>query len=105
MASAGMPLDAVGRVITDFPIWLSEATGVESLALPAESPASVANLAATLNARTLIISGDEHGGWPGVLDAHGPGAECFVPVDIGVPADPEAARQLLGTRVYRIVCP
>jgi hypothetical protein len=105
MAAAGMPLESVGRVITDFPIWLSEATGVESLALPAESPASVANLAATLGARTLIISSGDHGGWPAVLDAHGPGAECFEPVDIGVPADPAEAQQLLGTRVYRIVCP
>ena len=104
MAAAGMPLDTIGRVITDFPIWLSDATGVEALALPDESPASVANLAATLDARTLIISG-EHGSWPDVLAAGGPGAECFEPVDIGLPADPDEAHELRDTHVYRIVCP
>jgi hypothetical protein len=92
-------------VITDFPIWLAAATNVDALALPAESPASVADLAATFGARTLIISGDDRGGWPGVLAAGGPGSDCFQLVDIGVPADDEAARSLNGTRVFRITCP
>jgi len=81
------------------------ATDADALALPAESPASVVDLAATFHARTLIISGDDRGGWPGVLDAGGPGSECFERVDIGVPSDPGDAEALRGTRVYRIVCP
>jgi hypothetical protein len=105
MRTAGMPLDTLGPVITDFPIWLAAATGADALALPAESPASVANLAQTFGARTLIISGDDHGGWPAVLDAGGPDADCFAPIDLGVPVDEETARALKGTRVYRIVCP
>ena len=105
MAAVGMPLDTLGPVITDFPIWLAAATGTDALALPAESPASVVNLAKAFGARTLIISGDEHGGWPGVLAAGGPGSECFHEVDIGVPSDEAAASQLRQTRVYRVVCP
>ncbi|HEY8987931.1 MAG TPA: hypothetical protein VIM39_02845 [Candidatus Limnocylindrales bacterium] len=105
MTAAGMPLDGLGPVITDFPIWLAAATNVDALALPAESPASVADLAATFGARTLIISGDDRGGWPGVLAAGGPGSDCFQLVDIGVPADDEAARSLSDTRVFRITCP
>jgi hypothetical protein len=105
MAVAGIPLGSNGPVITDFPIWLAAATDVEALALPAESPASVADLARTFGARTLIISGDDHGSWPGVLGTSAPSSSCFEPVDIGVPADPGEAAALNGTRVYRIVCP
>jgi hypothetical protein len=105
MRAVGLPLGSDGPVITDFPIWLAAATGADALALPAESPASVANLAQTFGARTLIISGDDHGGWPAVLDAGGPAADCFAPIDLGVPDDEETARALKGTRVYRIVCP
>ena len=42
MRAAGLPLGSIGPVITDFPIWLAAATDAEALALPAESPASVA---------------------------------------------------------------
>jgi hypothetical protein len=105
MRANALPLGSIGPVITDFPIWLAAATGANALALPAESPASVANLAATFGARTLIISADDHGGWPGILDARGPGSDCFEPLDIGVPADPDEAAAMRGTRVYRIVCP
>jgi hypothetical protein len=105
MTAAGMSLGSNGPVITDFPIWLAAATGADALALPAESPASVADLAATFGARTLIVTGEEHGGWPGVLDAGGPRASCFQLVDIGVPRDPDAARAIADTRVYRIACP
>ena len=105
MRAAGLPLGSIGPVITDFPIWLAAATDAQALALPAESPASVANLAATFHARTMVLSGGDRGGWPTILDARGPGTECFQPVDIGTPADPEEAEALKGTRVYRIVCP
>lgn len=105
MIAAGMPLGTDGPIITDFPIWLAAATGADALALPAESPASVANLARTFGARTLIVSSTDHGGWPGVLDAGGPDSDCFEPVEIGLPDDPDAARALKDVRVFRIVCP
>ncbi len=105
MSAAGMPLGTLGPVVTDFPIWLAAATDVDALALPAESPASVADLARTFGARMLIVSGEDHGGWPGVLSSGAPGSGCFIPVDIGTPADANAAHALMGTRVYRIACP
>ena len=105
MTAAGMPLTSIGPVITDFPIWLAEATGAQSLALPAESPASVADLAARFGAKTLIVTGTEHGTWPEAVDAGAPGSNCFTLVPIGTPADPEEARALADTRVYRISCP
>ena len=107
LAAAGTPIDRLGPVITDFPIWLAAATGADALALPAESPSSVVDLAGRFGARTLILSsrGDEHGGWPAILDAGGPGAACFRPVDLGAPADPGVAAALGGTRVWTIACP
>jgi hypothetical protein len=105
MTAAGTPIDAIGPVITDFPIWLSEATGADALALPAESPADVVDLARFFHSTTLIVSSDDHGGWPGVLESGGPGSACFQSVDIGRPADPTMARALGGTHVYRLVCP
>ena len=47
MAAAGKRLGTTGPTITDFPIWLAAATGTRALALPAESPASVVDLART----------------------------------------------------------
>jgi hypothetical protein len=105
MAASGMPLDASGPVITDFPIWLSAATGAEALALPAETPADVIDLARYFGSRTLIVSGEDHGGWPGILGTGAPRSECFQPVDIGIPADPGLAQALASTHVYRLVCP
>jgi hypothetical protein len=105
LAAAGRPVGADGPTITDFPIWLATATDSRALALPAESPASVLDLARTFGARTLVMSGDDHGGWPAVLSGGGTDAQCFEPVDIGTPADPAAADALADTRVWRIVCP
>jgi hypothetical protein len=105
MTAAGKPLDAIGPVITDFPIWLSEATGADALALPAENPSDVLDLARFFRSTTLIVSSQDHGGWPGVLASGSAGSECFQPVDIGRPADPILAQALDGTHVYRLVCP
>ncbi|MBA2719585.1 MAG: hypothetical protein H0U52_10140 [Chloroflexi bacterium] len=105
MTAAGTPLATLGPIVTDFPIWLAAATGVNSLALPAESPSSVVDLASTFGARTLIVSSTDHGGWPGVLAAGGADAACFEPVDIGTPTDPSDAAAIVDTRVFRIVCP
>jgi hypothetical protein len=104
MAAAGMPLGSAGPIITDFPIWLSYTSGANGLALPAESPANVLDLARTFGATTVIVSGG-NGVWPAILDDGAPMSECFEETDIGVPPDPEAADALAGTRVFRISCP
>ena len=106
MAAAGMPLREQGTIITNFPIWLSESTGVRALALPAESPRDVLDLAEHFpGTRLVIIHGDDHGGWPAILETGAPGADCFDEIDIGSPADPRLARALDETRVFRLVCP
>ncbi|HEV8488524.1 MAG TPA: hypothetical protein VGQ58_01910 [Candidatus Limnocylindrales bacterium] len=105
MTAAGLPLESLGPVITDYPIWLSETSGVPGLALPDESPAAVLDLAAAFpGTTTLVIHGGQHTLWPDVLDAHGPGSECFDEVALGTPADPALAAALDGTRVFRLVC-
>jgi hypothetical protein len=106
MEATGLPLEDQGPIITNFPIWLSESTGARALALPAESPEDVLDLARTFKGtRLLILHGDDHGDWPAVLDTNAPGAECFDEIDLGTPADPRLARALEQTRVYRLVCP
>jgi hypothetical protein len=106
MEEAGLPLGSLGPVITDYPIWLSETSGVPGLALPDEPPAAVLDLAAAFpGTRTLIIHGGQHTLWPEILDAGGPGTECFDEVRLGTPANPALAAALAGTRVFRLVCP
>jgi hypothetical protein len=106
LAAVGFPLDKEGPVITDFPIWLAEATPARSLALPAETPADVLDLAAHFpGTRLLIISGVGHGAWPGVLDGNGPGVECFREIHLGRSADPSLSGALGDTRAFELVCP
>jgi hypothetical protein len=106
MDAAGMPLEDQGPIITNFPIWLSEATGARALALPAESPRDVIDLASNFEGTSLLIlHGDGHGDWPAILDTNAPDADCFDELDIGTPADPKLARALENIRVYRLVCP
>jgi hypothetical protein len=106
LAAAGISLRDGGPVITDFPIWLAEATGARGLGLPDESPADVLDLARAFpGTNTLLVSGEAHGSWPAILDRGGPGTECFEEVRLRTPADPVLARALDGSRVFRIVCP
>jgi hypothetical protein len=106
MAALALPLEDQGPIITNFPIWLSEATGVRALALPAESPADVLDLASHFEGtRLLIVYGDDHGGWPAVLGTNAPGANCFHEIDLGTPTDPALARALDNTHVFGLVCP
>jgi hypothetical protein len=105
MTAAGIPLGSIGPVITDYPIWLAYTTEAEGLALPLEPPESVLDLARHFpGTRTMILQGG-NGLWPANLDRGVPGSECFDEVDIGRPSDPEMARALAGTRVFRVVCP
>jgi hypothetical protein len=104
MAAAGMPIDRLGPVITDAPIWVPYVGGGTGLALPFESPASVLDLARHFHASTVVVTSRDQP-FPAMLAAGGPGSECFQPVDIGKPADPALATALDGTRVFRITCP
>ncbi len=105
MTTAGSPLGSGGPVITDFPIWLAQSTAADALALPAETPDQLLDLARFFGSTLLIVGPGDRGGWPAVLDAGGPGTECFREIEIGRPADPDLAKALDGTRVFRLVCP
>ncbi len=101
LAAAGIPLSADAPVVTDFPIWLSYADGVPTLALPDESPASVLSLAQRFGARLLVVQSSGHGAWPQVIEGPNapPGAACFQAVPL-----PPAGAALAETRAYLIVC-
>jgi hypothetical protein len=104
--AAGFPLDAEpGPVITDFPIWFAEATRHRALALPNEPPSSILDLAGSFDppARLLVVDAGNSGVWPGVILAGGPGADCFVPIELPDPADRPGA--LDSVLAYRIRCP
>jgi hypothetical protein len=105
MAVAGLPIEAQGPIITDYPIWLAEATGHQALALPDETPADVLDLAAHFPGTTLLILAGERGHWPAILDSGAPGSECFTEIDLGIPADARLAGNLTGTRVFKLGCP
>jgi hypothetical protein len=105
LAAMRRPIAQEGPIITNFPIWLGVATGAQALALPNESPASVADLASHFGSRLLVMVGDEHGDWPAVLDEGGPGADCFHELAVPVPADPKQAEALDDVRVFEVACP
>jgi hypothetical protein len=105
LAAMGKPAIQQGPIITNFPIWLGVSTGAESLALPNESPAAVADLASHFDSRLLVMVGDEHGMWPAVLDEGGPGADCFHELDVPAPPDSAQAEALQDIRVFEVACP
>ena len=108
MAVIGHPLDAsAGPVITNFPIWLTEIPGVRALALPAEEPSDIVDLASDpgfAGTRLLIVIGDDHGGWPAVLDRPGPDVDCFHELALG-PGPAGVADPLANVRAFEIACP
>ena len=61
MAAVGLPPAEQRPIITNFPIWLADATGAPALALPAETPADVLDLAEHFGAELVIVHGDGHG--------------------------------------------
>ena len=92
-----------GPVITDFPIWLAEATRHHALALPNESPESILDLARRFDARLLIVDASNDGRWPAAIINGEPGSECFVPIDLpDLPAYPGALDSVLA---FHIRCP
>ena len=105
LAAAGAPLDGSSPVITDFPIWMAEAERVPALALPNESPASVADLARHFGARLLVMTSPDRGQWPAVLGGGDPAAACFTEIPLATPADPQDAAAVRDARAWRIACP
>jgi hypothetical protein len=105
LEAIGRPIETLGPVISDFPIWLAEATGISTMALPDESPADVLDLARAFPpTRYLLMSSDEHGSWPAVLTSGDPDAACFQEVDLLAGANPAELEALEGTHLYEIVC-
>jgi hypothetical protein len=107
MEAIGSPLGTDGPVITDQPVWLAEAARIPALALPDEPPADVLALARDprFDARWLVITKEEHGRWPAVLEnGADPAAACFREVTLPVPDDPADASAIDGVRVFRIEC-
>jgi hypothetical protein len=102
LGAAGISPGSVGPIISDFPIWLADATGRRTLGLPNEPIPDVLDLARTFGATTLITSNtadDSVSIWPEVIDQGGAGAACLSEVRL-------SASQALGAiRVFRIVCP
>ena len=105
LAAQGISLAGRGPVISDFPIWLADTLDIDAIALPAEPPESVVDLARTFRSGWLVTSGGPPSLWPAILERGGPGARCFAPVDLGTPGDPRLAGALAGTRLFRVSCP
>lgn len=105
-APSGIDLAAEpGPVISDFPIWLAEATRHHTLALPNESPASILDLARSFDppARLLVVDAGNTGIWPAAILSGAPDSECFVPIELpDLPAYPGALADVLA---FRIRCP
>lgn len=106
MAAIGAPLDGSVPVIHDFPVWLAETARVPVLALPHETPADVLDLASDprFGATWLILSRQDHGSWPAILDGPDPMAACFREVALPIPVDAQDAEATRGIRVFRIGC-
>ncbi|HWH37224.1 MAG TPA: hypothetical protein VNT28_05540 [Candidatus Limnocylindrales bacterium] len=68
-------LDGAGPLLTDHPVWLSDATGLPAAALPAEEPSAVGELAGRLGAWVVVLTG-ERGSYPAELESLG-GRRCF----------------------------
>ncbi len=103
LAAAGVPIaPGAGPVITRFPIWLSEATGVRALALPDEPPAAVLDLARAFpGTRLVITAADTDGVWPEIAGTDPIGIQCFEPVSLAS----SGTAALDDVAVFRITCP
>ena len=105
MAAAGLTVDPLVPVVTDFPIWYAEGTGGRALALPDEPPSSILDLAQHFGAQLLVMTDKGHGRWPAIIDAGGPDVACFHEVKLPVPALAADAAVLRDARVFRVGCP
>jgi hypothetical protein len=100
VAAAARALPAVtqgGPIVSDHPVWLSDALGVPALALPDEDASSVDDLVARFGARLVIVL-DERGRYPDALfTAAGRPCSFGTPIPVG-PADRPAYVVGIGTR-------
>ena len=88
-AARGLPeVQAGSTIVSDHPIWLSDALGVPVIALPDESPTDLGRLIDTFHA-TLVVVMDQRGRYPEAL-LSGPDRPCTfgLPVPLGDPAHP-----------------
>ncbi len=108
----GAPPGSDGPIITNFPIWVADATGAQALALPNEPAADVLDLARAFpgTRRVVVIGSAETLGdarWPAAAGV-GPGSECFVPEPIAPPPGTLTADEVELLRdvvIFRIACP
>jgi 4-amino-4-deoxy-L-arabinose transferase-like glycosyltransferase len=78
LTRADVALDATKPVISDEPIWLSDALGVPAIELPDESGQSVLQLARQFGAGAIVIV-DTQGHDPASLAARAPGCFTLLP--------------------------
>jgi hypothetical protein len=74
-AAGAAPPSQHAVLISDHPIWLADVLGQPVIALPDESPADVATLAADFGSSYVVVF-DERGSYPDVL-LNGPASACF----------------------------
>ena len=72
LVRANVPIDATKPVISDEPVWLSDALGVPAIALPDESAQSVLQLAREFGASAIVVV-DTLARDPAALAAQAPG--------------------------------
>ncbi|MEO6350136.1 MAG: glycosyltransferase family 39 protein [Candidatus Limnocylindrales bacterium] len=72
LTAMGVPDEA--PIITDHPVWISDATGRPALALPDEPVTSVLDLARRFGARSVLVM-ETRGAYPGLLERNV--QECF----------------------------
>ena len=77
LSAAG--LDATSPIITDRPIWLSDAIGRPTLALPDEPVETMTRLAADFGARVIVVF-SERGPYPAALSAP-TASSCVSPLE------------------------
>jgi len=75
VAAGAAPPSRHAVVISDHPIWLADVLGQPVIALPDESPADVATLAADFGSSYLVVF-DERGQYPDAL-LNSPASGCF----------------------------
>jgi hypothetical protein len=91
VAAAARQLPAItdgGPILSDHPVWLSDALGVPALALPDEPAGSVDDLVARFGAKLVIVL-DERGRYPEALfTASGRPCSFGTPIPVGTSSQP-----------------
>jgi hypothetical protein len=105
LTKAGIHVADMGPVISTNPIWWAEAERGLGVGLPNEPPPSILALAQQFPGTHYLITNNDHGIWPAVIDSNDPLAHCFQEIVLGTPSDPAAAATLANTRVFELVCP